>query len=63
MIPPPNLRHVQELLGHSKPETTMIYTHVARRDLLNIRSPLDDAVLKLLKDDKNPPHLSLSGDL
>lgn len=57
-----NLRHVQELLGHSKPETTMIYTHVARRDLLQIRSPLDDAVLKLLKTDKNPPHISLSGD-
>ncbi len=58
-----NLRHVQELLGHSKPETTMIYTHVARRDLLNIRSPLDDAVLKLLKDGNNPPYISLSGDL
>ena len=57
-----NLRHVQELLGHSKPETTMIYTHVARRDLLQIRSPLDDAVLKLLKPDKKPPHITLSGD-
>lgn len=57
-----NLRHVQELLGHSKPETTMIYTHVARRDLLQIRSPLDDAVLKLLKTDKNPPHITLSGE-
>ncbi|MBT8282332.1 MAG: site-specific integrase, partial [Muriicola sp.] len=36
-----NLRHVQELLGHSKPETTMIYTHIAKKDLLQIRSPLD----------------------
>ncbi|MGC1631104.1 MAG: tyrosine-type recombinase/integrase [Gelidibacter sp.] len=40
-----NLRHIQELLGHSKPETTMIYTHVARKDLLEIRSPLDSAIL------------------
>jgi site-specific recombinase XerD len=57
-----NLRHVQELLGHAKPETTMVYTHVARRDLLNIRSPLDEAVMKLLKIDNTPPHISLSGD-
>lgn len=58
-----NLRHVQELLGHAKPETTMIYTHVARRDLLNIRSPLDDAILKLTKTDNKSSHIRLSGDI
>ena len=39
-----DLRHIQELLGHSKPETTMIYTHVAKRTTLSIESPLDVAV-------------------
>jgi site-specific recombinase XerD len=45
------LRHIQELLGHAKPETTMIYTHVARKDLMEITSPLDTAVKQLSKGD------------
>ena len=48
------IRHIQELLGHSRPETTMIYTHVTRKDLEQISSPLDTAVKKLsLRDNSN----------
>lgn len=36
-----NLRYVQEMLGHSKPETTMIYTHVSSKEISKIKSPLD----------------------
>ena len=36
-----DLRYVQELLGHKRPETTMIYTRVMRKDLCRIRSPID----------------------
>ena len=58
-----NLRLVQELLGHSKPETTMIYTHVAKKDLLAVQSPLDRALLDLRTTDKDLLTKSLSGNL
>ena len=36
-----DIRTVQELLGHRNLQTTMIYTHVASRNILGVRSPLD----------------------
>jgi len=36
-----DIRTVQELLGHKYLQTTMIYTHVAKRNMLGVRSPLD----------------------
>ncbi|RLB04875.1 MAG: integron integrase [Deltaproteobacteria bacterium] len=36
-----DIRTVQELLGHKNVQTTMIYTHVARKNILGVKSPLD----------------------
>jgi site-specific recombinase XerD len=36
-----DIRYIQTLLGHVSIRTTERYTHVARRNVLNIKSPLD----------------------
>ncbi|KJS33773.1 MAG: hypothetical protein VR64_00360 [Desulfatitalea sp. BRH_c12] len=36
-----DIRTIQMLLGHSDLQTTMIYTHVAQKNALGVRSPLD----------------------
>jgi integron integrase len=41
-----NIRVVQELMGHADVKTTEIYTHVMRKDLMAVVSPLDHLVRK-----------------
>lgn len=36
-----DIRYIQDLLGHSSPKTTMIYTHISDSSVQNIRNPLD----------------------
>ena len=37
-----DLRYVQTFLGHKKPETTMIYTHISSEKVDNLVNPLDE---------------------
>ena len=41
-----DIRYIQELLGHKSKRTTEIYTHVSRRNLMQVRSPIEDLDLK-----------------
>ena len=50
-----DIRTVQELLGHKSIETTMIYTHVAKKAKLAVRSPIDSIL--------EPQPVVYSGDL
>lgn len=36
-----DLRYIQELLGHNSIKTTEIYTHISKKDISRIKSPLD----------------------
>jgi integrase/recombinase XerD len=41
-----DIRYIQELLGHKSTRTTEIYTHVSRRNLISVRSPIEDMDVK-----------------
>jgi len=58
-----DIRYIQSLLGHARPETTMIYTHVKRKDLMQISNPLDTALQKINKKDKANAKVLLSQNL
>lgn len=36
-----DMRYIQNHLGHETTKTTEIYTHVSKKSLANIKSPLD----------------------
>ena len=50
------------LLGHAKPETTMIYTHVSKKDILKIESPLDTLIKQMSAPQNKNNNPSISQD-
>jgi integrase/recombinase XerD len=40
-----DIRYIQEILGHSSPTTTNIYTHCSRKTISNIQSPINNLQL------------------
>lgn len=46
-------RYIQELLGHSRPETTAIYAQVSNKSLQKVRNPLDAILADKRMNNKN----------
>ena len=58
-----DIRYIQELLGHSDTRTTMIYTHVSRKNLMQVKSPLDDAIKQITENEKPNKNLPISRNI
>ena len=48
-----DIRYIQNLLGHESTKTTEIYTHVSKKSLANIKSPLDRIFESKQQDNNN----------
>lgn len=57
-----DIRYIQALLGHSKPETTMIYTHVQSDAVKKINNPLDLIVAQYKNSQKSVTFISDNND-
>lgn len=44
-----DIYHIQSLMGHTSPKTTSVYIHLTRKDIINVKSPLDT----MMGDDDN----------
>lgn len=55
-----DIRYIQELLGHNDPKTTMIYTHISRKQLTQIQSPLDMVFKEITESEKQNKKLPIS---
>ena len=54
-----DLRYIQELLGHGSSKTTEIYTHVIKKSLANIKSPLDQLIEDQGTDNKTVKSINI----
>jgi len=57
-----DIRYIQALLGHSKPETTMVYTHVQSDAIKKINNPLDLIVAQYKNSQKSAIFISDNND-